>query len=131
MNESIFSRTGLVGLILSIFGGLILFQMARIQTSEGGQDLFEISKANYEFRRVMVQPERGNIYDRWGSLLAGNREVYEVGLNLIDIRNPEVIARDLSEILELKYEEVFTKAMTPFRQGKNRISRRSQFRQPR
>jgi cell division protein FtsI/penicillin-binding protein 2 len=118
MNESIFSRTGVVGLVLSLLGGLILFQMARIQASPSGQELEQIARLNYEYRKILIQPERGNIYDRWGSLLAGNREVYEVGLNLIDVRNPETIAKDLSEILDLKYEEVFAKALTSFEKGK-------------
>jgi cell division protein FtsI/penicillin-binding protein 2 len=119
MNDGIFSRTGIMGILLSVLGALILFQMARIQASPSGQELEAIARRNYEFRRILVQPERGNIYDRWGSLLAGNREVYEVGLNLVDVRNPQVIAKDLSEILDLKYEEVLAKALTPYDKGKS------------
>jgi cell division protein FtsI/penicillin-binding protein 2 len=117
MNDGIFSRTGIMGILLSVLGALILFQMARIQASPSGQELEAIARQNYEFRRILVQPERGNIYDRWGSLLAGNREVYEVGLNLVDVRNPQVIAKDLSEILDLKYEVVLAKALTPYEKG--------------
>jgi cell division protein FtsI/penicillin-binding protein 2 len=114
MNDNIFSRTGLIGLALSLLGGLILFQMARIQASPSGQELERIANQNYEYRKMLLRPERGNIYDRWGSLLAGNREVYEVGLNLIDVRNPDTIAKDLSEILDLPYQEVYAKALTPY-----------------
>jgi cell division protein FtsI/penicillin-binding protein 2 len=119
MNEGIFSRTGIVGLVLSLLGGLILFQMARIQSSPSGQELEAIARRNYEYSRILVQPERGNIYDRWGSLLAGNREVYEVGLNLVDVRSPQTIARDLADILDLKYEDVLAKALVPYEKGKN------------
>ncbi|MEN4040915.1 MAG: hypothetical protein ROW39_01125, partial [Anaerolineaceae bacterium] len=76
MSDSIFSRSGLMGLVLSLLGGLILFQMARIQASPGGQQLKVIGRETYEFTRVLIEPERGKIYDRWGALLAGNREVY-------------------------------------------------------
>jgi hypothetical protein len=44
MNDSIFSRTGVVGLVLSLLGGLILFQMARIQASPSGQELEQIAR---------------------------------------------------------------------------------------
>ncbi|HSV86540.1 MAG TPA: penicillin-binding protein 2 [Levilinea sp.] len=114
MNDRIFSRAGLVGLVLSLLGGLILFQMARIQASPGGQQLKVIGRETYEFTKVWIEPERGKIYDRWGSLLAGNREVYEVGLNLIDVRNPETIAKDLSEVLDLPHSEILAKARTPY-----------------
>jgi cell division protein FtsI/penicillin-binding protein 2 len=118
MSDSIFSRSGLMGLVLSLLGGLILFQMARIQASPGGQQLKVIGRETYEFTRVLIEPERGKIYDRWGALLAGNREVYEVGLNLIDVRNPETIAKDLSEVLDLPYSEILAKARTPYERGK-------------
>jgi cell division protein FtsI/penicillin-binding protein 2 len=119
MNEGIFSRTGIVGLVISLLGGMILFQMARIQSSPSGQELEAIARRNYEYSRILVQPERGNIYDRWGSLLAGNREVYEVGLNLVDVRSPQTIARDLADILDLNYEDVQAKALVPYEKGKN------------
>ncbi len=32
-------------------------------------------------------PERGEIYDRNGHLLAGNRTVYEVGVSLREVKN--------------------------------------------
>ena len=37
----------------------------------------------------MFYPERGEIYDRNGHLLAGNRTVYEVGVSLSEMKDPE------------------------------------------
>ena len=36
----------------------------------------------------MFYPERGEIYDRNGHLLAGNRTVYEVGVSLSEVERP-------------------------------------------
>ncbi|HXD12397.1 MAG TPA: penicillin-binding protein 2, partial [Anaerolineales bacterium] len=58
-----------------------------------------------EFR--MFYPERGEIYDRNGHLLAGNRTVYELGVNLSQMRNPQALASTLGTYLGLTYEAVY------------------------
>ena len=63
-----------IGLV--IVGVGVLVQMVRIQNSE--QAKIFLSQGDLyagEFR--MFYPERGEIYDRNGHLLAGNRTVYE------------------------------------------------------
>lgn len=63
-------------------------------------------------------PARGQIFDRWGNLLAGNRQVYEVGVNLYLVENPETIAFAMSKVMAKHpvygrpeyYGEVFTTA---------------------
>ena len=62
----------------------------------------------YEYRREIIYPERGYIYDRWGHLLAGNQEVYEVGVDLNSVTNPESIASVLEEVLDLDYGDILT-----------------------
>ena len=57
----------------------------------------------------MFYPERGEIYDRNGHLLAGNRTVYEVGVSLSEMESPEALAYILSTYLGLTYEEVYNK----------------------
>jgi cell division protein FtsI/penicillin-binding protein 2 len=54
----------------------------------------------------MVYPERGEIYDRNGHLLAGNRTVYEVGVSLEDMTDPQAMAYTLGTYLGLSYEDV-------------------------
>ncbi|MCZ2121905.1 MAG: hypothetical protein LC108_06555, partial [Anaerolineales bacterium] len=64
----------------ALAGLSILAQMIRIQNSE--QASVFLSQGDLyagEFRTFY--PERGLIYDRNGYLLAGNRTVYEVGVN--------------------------------------------------
>lgn len=86
----------------------ILVQMIRIQNSE--QAAIFLSQGDQyagEFR--MFYPERGEIYDRNGHLLAGNRTVYEVGVSLLEMEDPDALAFTLGAYLGLTYEEVFKK----------------------
>ena len=86
----------------------ILVQMIRIQNSE--QAAIFLSQGDQyagEFR--MFYPERGEIYDRNGHLLAGNQTVYEVGVSLLEMEDPDALAFTLGTYLGLTYEEVFKK----------------------
>ena len=86
----------------------VLVQMIRIQNSE--QAAIFLSQGDQyagEFR--MFYPERGEIYDRNGHLLAGNRTVYEVGVSLSEMEDPDALAFTLGTYLGLTYEEVFKK----------------------
>ena len=86
----------------------VLVQMFRIQSSEQAKVfLSQGDRYSGEFR--MFYPERGEIYDRLGHLLAGNRTVYEVGVSLNEMTNPESLAQTLSTYLGLSYEEIYNK----------------------
>lgn len=117
MKAGVFSRLNLVGALLSILGVLIVVQMARIQTSASGKALRDQAAQDFEYRIKTIQPERGNIYDRWGNLLAGNEEVYEVGVNLYQVQSAgsaETIASALSSVLEMDYNQVLTSVTQPY-----------------
>jgi cell division protein FtsI/penicillin-binding protein 2 len=77
---------------------LILLRLVSIQFSEQGQLLRERGKG---FQRAMhvYYPARGQIYDRYGNLLAGNKQIYEVGVDLYRVENPETIAFALTKAL--------------------------------
>ncbi|MDZ4159487.1 MAG: penicillin-binding protein 2 [Anaerolineaceae bacterium] len=114
MKTLAFSRFWVIGWIFTLVGALIVFQMLRIQTSQNWRALKDQAVKEYETDTLKIYPERGYIYDRYGNLLAGNREVYEIGVNLANVKNPETIARDLSEILGLDYNELLAKASMPY-----------------
>ncbi len=118
MNGGFLSRLHTVGISLTLLGVMIVAQMARVQHSASGQELEKIANENYESEKLTLYPERGNIYDRWGNLLAGNKEIYEVGLNLIDVNDPVTIAQNVNEILGTDYQEALTKADMDFIKGK-------------
>src|SRR5688572_25515855 len=82
--------------------------MVRIQYSEQAK-LFIVQGDRYAGEFNMIYPERGEIYDRSGHLLAGNRTVYEVGVSLSEMRDPEAMAGALSTHLGLPYDEVYSK----------------------
>jgi cell division protein FtsI/penicillin-binding protein 2 len=64
--------------ILGALGIAILVQIIRIQNSPEVAGI--IDQGNYIWKDFY--PPRGEIYDRHGSLLAGNKTVYEVGLDM-------------------------------------------------
>ncbi|MEP7135589.1 MAG: penicillin-binding protein 2 [Chloroflexota bacterium] len=95
---------------LAFVGLAVVVQMIRIQNSE--QAKIFLSQGDLyagEFR--MFYPERGEIYDRDGHLLAGNRTVYEVGVSLSQMKNPEALASTLGLYLGLTYEDVYNQLM--------------------
>ena len=50
------------------------------------------------------------MYDRRGNLLAGNRTVYEVGVELRFVENPQTIAQTVSAILGVDYQDALARA---------------------
>jgi cell division protein FtsI/penicillin-binding protein 2 len=113
-------RITVVGVILSIFIGLIFIRMVYLQYSQGGQDLKTKSDLYYMYRHEVLEPERGSIYDRFGNLLAGNKVVYEIGVDLTEVdRSPYTIAKYLSEPLGMDFNKVYNLAVAPDRPNEN------------
>lgn len=90
-----------------IFGWTVSFQFL----PEGE----ELTKEGDLYQGVWleIKPPRGLIYDRSGYLLAGNRIVYEVGLELQYKGTPEAIARVLNATLGIDYQDAFRIASIP------------------
>jgi cell division protein FtsI/penicillin-binding protein 2 len=97
---------------LALVGLAVIVQMFRIQNSEQAK-IFLSQGDRYAGEFQMYYPERGEIYDRNGHLLAGNRTAYEVGVSL-KVMDPkrgdtEKLSSVLSMYLGLTYESVFDK----------------------
>jgi len=103
-------RLTIVGTALSLFCVLIIFQMLRIQNSSQHQELSKWADEKFTYAIEKYYPERGNIYDRWGRLLAGNEDVYEVGVLLQYVANPQTIAATLNGINDLSYSDILSSA---------------------
>jgi len=90
---------------LVIVGIGVIVQMIRIQNSEQAKTF--LSQGDMyagEFRTF--NPERGEIYDRNGHLLAGNRTVYEVGVSLSEMKDVNAMAYVLGTYLNMPVEDV-------------------------
>ena len=92
------------GLVFAVLA--VIVQIIRIQTSEQAE-VFLSQGDRYAGEFQMFYPERGEIYDRNGHLLAGNRTVYEVGVSLREMESPEAMASALSSNLGLTYDEIY------------------------
>jgi cell division protein FtsI/penicillin-binding protein 2 len=95
---------------LAFVGLAVIVQMIRIQNSEQAK-IFLSNGDMYAGEFRMFYPERGEIYDRNGHLLAGNRTVYEVGVSLSQMESPEALASTLGTYLGLTYEDVHNQLM--------------------
>lgn len=103
-----YSRYLLIGAFLSLVGIIIIYQMISIQSSSQAKDVTDYGKT-WAYTPETLAPERGKIYDRWGHLLVGNMLKYEVGVNLVDVTDPETVAKAMETILGLSYTDVLAK----------------------
>ncbi len=102
-------RYTFLGTLFSLLAFVIVVQMVRIQTNPEQIAHFLEQSAIYEGEWREIRPARGGIYDRWGNLLAGNVTVYEVGVELAQVKNPHSIAITLNVVLGLDYADVLDK----------------------
>ena len=103
-------RYSFVGVILAVLPCLIFLQVVRIQIDpklmERVQKQIDISQN----AQHTIIPARGQLYDRRGNLLAGNRTVYEVGVELRDVKNAQTIAQTVSALLGVDYQDALVRA---------------------
>ncbi len=102
-------RYTLLGTLLSLLAILIIGQIIRIQLNREQVQRFLEQGQLYAGEWRTVYPARGQIYDRWGHLLAGNTTVYQVGVELANVKNPETIALAMNVVLGLDYNDVYQK----------------------
>ena len=105
-------RSLLLNGFLLLVAILVLLQMVRIQASAEA-DQFRKQKDIFAGEYKTYYPERGEIFDRNGHLLAGNQTVYEVGVDLNAIRDPHSIAMAVSVNLDKDYNEVYSEILNP------------------
>lgn len=91
-------RFNLLGIIFMLAGVMIIIQLFRLQYSPERSE-FVTQGDQYNRTLHIFYPPRGDVYDRWGRLLAGSTLVYEVGAQVDNVDNPDSIAFALSKVL--------------------------------
>ena len=105
MNGINFNRYLVLGLLVTFLPALIVGQLMRIQLDSTHTEKLKEDSERYRDRLVTITPERGTIMDRHGHMLAGNKVVYEVGVELAQVTNPHTIALTMNVVLGKDYNE--------------------------
>ena len=106
MNSEGTWRYTLLATLYSLMAIFIIGQLVRIQTNPEQVEYYLEKSRIFEADLRSIKPPRGLLYDRQGKLLAGNTTVYEVGVELAQVRNPHSIALTLNVVLGLDYTAV-------------------------
>ena len=103
-------RFNLLATLFLLAGVLIIIQLVRLQFSPERNE-FVLQGDQYSRTLHIFYPPRGDIYDRWGRLLAGSTLVYEVGVQVDNVENADTVAFSLSKVLlhhpEYDYPEYY------------------------
>ena len=112
MRQQYALRIQVLASILALIAFAIVVQMTRIQNSPEA-DYFRKQVGVYANQLRRYYPNRGEIYDRNGHLLAGNISVYEIGVNVTNMKDPEAIAAAVSLELGKNYAQVLDAITNP------------------
>ncbi len=91
-------RFNLLAILFALAGLMIIVQLVRLQFSPERKE-FVLQGDQYNRTLHIFYPPRGDIFDRYGRLLAGSTLVYEVGVQVDTVVNPDSIAFALSKVL--------------------------------
>ena len=105
-------RSLTVAALLAVLGLSIVIRIIRIQNSPEAA-IFRDQASRYAGEFRTFYPARGEIYDRSGQMLAGNKTVFEIGVTLDKVKNPSTIAQALSTNIGLDYNSVYDAITNP------------------
>jgi cell division protein FtsI (penicillin-binding protein 3) len=93
--------------VIIILFSLPVMKLGYLQLVKG-QYFSEVAEEQQE-RMLIIDGERGDILDRWGRVLAMDRNVYSVYANPRMVRNKNKLAKELEEILGVGHDEIMKK----------------------
>lgn len=93
------TRPKILGLGLTLIAVLIALQIVRVQNSEPAKALLLKLSESSDYTNRLIEPERGSIYDRWGHLLAGSEQLYDIGVALDQVQDADTVSRELAAVL--------------------------------
>ncbi|NWF63046.1 MAG: penicillin-binding protein 2 [Chloroflexi bacterium] len=112
MRQQYGRRSQVLAGMIAFFALAIVVQMTRIQNSPEAE-IFRQQAENYAYEYRTFYPNRGEIYDRNGRLLAGEKIVYEVGVDLNVMTDPHAISFAVADTLGLEYENLMQVIQNP------------------
>lgn len=93
----------LMTVILLVF--LILFgQLFRIQVVKG--ESYELLSQGNRERQIPITAPRGNIYDRYGRIIASSKPAFTLSLMFMNVGDVDVVVKRLSVLLGLPESEI-------------------------
>jgi cell division protein FtsI/penicillin-binding protein 2 len=112
MPESMDGRLKVVGAFMTIVSIIMIAQLIsfQFQLDPEVEEILLSRAAAYEGRETVILPNRGNIYDRQGRVLAVNRLEYQVGISPSAVgtrEDREQAAKDIARLLDMNEIEVF------------------------
>ncbi len=95
---------------MGVIGGVFLFLIGRIIFIQNIKDE-EYQRLAYEqqTRDRLISPQRGEILDRNGEIIATNESVYSISVINAQVKDPEATANILATKLDLDYNETLEK----------------------
>ncbi|HVN16871.1 MAG TPA: penicillin-binding protein 2 [Anaerolineales bacterium] len=105
-------RSKVLTIVLGLIAFAVLAQIVRIQNSQEAA-IFKQQGNTYASELETFYPDRGEIYDRNGHLLAGNKTVYEIGVDLATVKDAKAIAMAVSVELGLDYNQLYQQITNP------------------
>jgi cell division protein FtsI/penicillin-binding protein 2 len=112
MRQQYARRTQLVTFVIGLISLAIIVQIVRIQNSPEAA-IFDERALDYQYEWHTFYPDRGEIFDRNGHLLAGNKSVYEIGVDLNAVKDANAIAGAISVELGMDYSQVLDTIQNP------------------
>lgn len=105
-------RSLVIACLLGFIGLSVILQILRIQNSPEAR-IFRAQAAQYASILRTYYPERGEIYDRNGHLLAGNKTVYEVGVELSEAQDKQALALAVGTVVGISPDDLLHKLTNP------------------
>ena len=112
MRQSYAWRSLLLAGLLAFIGVSIVLQIVRIQNSPEAA-IFHTQEESYLRVLQTYYPQRGEIFDRDGHLLAGNKTVYEIGVQLSEVHDARAVSLSVAGALGLNPDALYGEIANP------------------